>query len=153
MADTSKKRFLVDTNILVYSLDRSSPFQKLAVEFFRLCEQGEFKGAVAHQNVIELINTLIRDYKISNRESLKKTRVLIDEGVLEIIFPLPTTLGRFFDLAGKYKGKTFDLYLAATALDNGVEGIITNNPKDFEFISGFKVLTLGELKKFEDVKP
>jgi len=70
--------------------------------------------------------------------------------VQDIISPLPSTLSRYFNLTkskGVKRGNIFDYYLAATALDNGVDFILTNNADDFSEIEGFTATTLEEVRK------
>lgn len=148
MIATLKKSFLVDTNTLVYSLDINSQFSGPAAAFFEWSERSERELAVAHQNVIELVNVLVTDYSIVQSEAIEKVKILIEEKPFRLIFPLPTTIERFYKIAKRQIRKPFDLYLAATALDNGIDCIVTNDPKGFKGIEGLDVLSLIEVSKF-----
>jgi len=160
MTNISKKNFLVDTNILIYALDKKSLFFKKVVEFFEwseakkvrlfLAHDKKVRLFLAHQNLLELIRTLINDYGVSYKVAEKNARGFIDGEAINLISPLPSTLSRYFNLTkskGVKRGNIFDYYLAATALDNGVDFILTNNADDFSEIEGFTATTLEEVRK------
>jgi predicted nucleic acid-binding protein len=126
-----KEKYLVDTNILIYSLDKKSPFYTASCNLLR---DGLQKGArfiIAQQNLVELIAVLTKAYKISPNEALADAGSFAFN--FEIITPLPTTLETFERLLKQSKGQQqiFDIYLAATMRDNDVCRIITANKKDF----------------------
>lgn len=138
---TSGIRYLVDTNILVYSVNQRSPHY---ASTRKLLEEGLKQGAsfvVAHQNLIEFIAVLTKGYSILLNDALSDAESFASR--FEVIAPLPTTFERYIRLAQKTK-KTlypFDLYLAATMMDNDVERIITANAKDFEDVGFKEVIT------------
>ena len=77
-----------------------------------------------------------RVYKVKLEEILKDIKIFTS--YFEVISPLPTTFETFLKLLETNpKNYPFDLYLAATALDNQVFRIITANVKDFVNL-GFK---------------
>lgn len=145
MTITSKKRILVDTNILAYLSDKESPFFEKVFRFFSLCEENGTKIVMAQQNVIELVRTLVRDYGLTLPKSLEKVRLLLSEREFEIIHPFPSTLDLYFQLVSSGSKGTFDLYMASTAIDNGVDCIVTNDPKGFKGIKGLEVLSLRDI--------
>ena len=143
---TSGERYLVDTNVLVYSVNKGSPFY---VSSRQIIEEALLEGArlaVAHQNLIEFIAVLTRGYKIAEREALKDAGIFASQ--FDLIYPLYTTLQTYMSLARKlvYKAYPFDLYLVATMKDNGVDRIITANAKDFGG-TGLKEIIQVSLKK------
>lgn len=148
MIDIFGRSFLVDTNILVYSLDKKSPFHKSVAELFRLCEQKRIRLFVTHQNFLELVNTLVSDYGFVTSKAVESARVLLYEGSLYLIHPLPTTLNLCFDLLqSRIKRNVFDVYLAVTAIDNGVNSILTNNAEDFVGIPQLNVYGLSDISR------
>lgn len=147
MIDISKKSFLVDTNIWIYYFDTSSPFHPQAYDFFKVSLERQVKIVVAQQNFIEFVNTLTKDYKKSFSESVKEAEVFIRSGEFRVIFPLSTSLGLYKSLIKNGHKGAFDLYLAATAIDNGVDCIVTNDPKGFKGIKGLEVFSLEEIVK------
>ena len=146
MTDTSKKSFLVDTNLLVYLLDKSSEYNLQVYNFFEWVENNNRVLVIAQQNIVELVNTLVADYNLNFRQAVIKTKKLLDGKEFRVIFPLPTTLDRFFSLSSTKK-RAFDLYLIATALDNEVDTVITNNENDFTGVEGFNALSLEEIEE------
>lgn len=138
----SQTRYLVDTNILVYSVNQKSPHYSRAR---KLLEDGLEQGisfVVAHQNLIEFIAVLTRAYAVKLKNALLDAESFAAR--FEVIVPLPATFERYARLVQKAKQTLypFDLYLAATMLDNGVERIITANPKDFHDIGLKEVMAL-----------
>jgi len=133
---TSGARYLVDTNILLYSVDRKSPFHDWSKEILEAGLQHSSSLVVAHQNLIEFVAVLTRGYGVERKRALGDAQVFASR--FDVIFPLPTTLETFFQLADKEKTTyPFDLYLAATMLDNQITRIITGNGKDFRGV-GFE---------------
>ena len=133
---TSGAKYLLDTNILVYSVDRQSPFYVRSKE---ILENGLRQGisfAIAHQNLIEFVAVLTRGYGVERKQALGDAQVFAAR--FDVIFPFPTTIETFFQLADKQKATyPFDLYLAATMIDNQITRIITGNAKDFRGV-GFE---------------
>ena len=78
----------------------------------------------------------------------------LSSNLFRIIEPLPTTLFSFLTLLDKLeKPDIFDTFLAATTLDNDINCILTNNPKDFKNIQGLEVLNLKDLEKIVGKNP
>ena len=139
---TSQTRYLIDTNILVYSVNQQSPHYSKAR---KLLEDGLKQGVsfvVAHQNLIEFVAVLTRGYSVKLKDALLDAESFAAR--FEVIAPLPATFARYARLAQKAKQTLypFDLYLAATMLDNDVERIITANSKDFQGIGLKEVVAL-----------
>lgn len=135
-------RYLVDTNILVYSVNKGSPHYSSAR---KLLEEGFKQGVslvVAHQNLIEFVAVLTRGYSIKLKDALSDAESFASR--FEVIAPLPATFERYQQLAQKAKATLypFDLYLAATMLDNDMERIITADAKDFQGIGLKEVVAL-----------
>lgn len=138
---TSGARYLIDTNILVYSVNQGSPHYSSAR---KLLEEGfaqDVSFVVAHQSLIEFIAVLTRGYSIKLKDALSDAESFALR--FEVIAPLPTTFERYMQLAHKAKETLypFELYLAATMLDNDVERIITANAKDFQGVGLQEVIT------------
>ena len=135
-------KYLVDTNILVYSLNSNAPQYTRAKELLEAGFRDGVGFVVAHQNLMEFLAVLTRAYKIEVGQAMGDVEKFIS--CFEVIFPLSTTLGCFSELmTGSGKGVyPFDVYLAATMLDNGVERIITANAKDFQGLGLEEVITI-----------
>lgn len=138
----SEARYLVDTNILVYSVNQKSQKYHRAR---KLLEEGFEQGVpfvTAHQNLLEFIAVLTKGYAVKLEDALSDVKAFASR--FEVIAPLPFTFERYLNLAQKVGRKLypFDLYLTATMLDNGVERIITANPDDFRGVGLKEVITL-----------
>lgn len=130
---TSGAKYLVDTNILLYSVDRQSPFHVRSKEILEAGLQQDVSFVVAHQNLVEFVAVLTRGYGVERKQAVGDAQIFASR--FDVIFPLPTTLGIFFQLIDKEKTTyPFDLYLTATMLDNQITRIITGNGKDFRTV-------------------
>lgn len=130
---------LVDSNILVYAINLSSPKHKKAQEFL---QQNIGKLFIAHQNILETLRVLTHP-KFANpmkpNDAWKALETIIK--TCQIIHPNYQTYSIFEELVKKYHlsgDQIFDSYLIATALGNEITYIATDNIKDF--------------KKFEEIK-
>ena len=147
MRNTSSTNWAFDTNILVYLLDRKSPNHSLAVEAFKSAESQEKEIIIAQQNLVELIQVLTTWYGLSLRRAVAQAEKAADRNVT-LITPLPHTFSTYLDLCKKSnKPKNhFDLYLAATLLNNDVPTLITNDPSGFKTVKELTVLSLAEFR-------
>lgn len=132
---------LIDTNILVYSINIKSPKYKQAQKFL---EDNLGNLVLAHQNILETIKVLTQS-KFShpmNPKSAIEAVVKIAESC-QIIAPkigtefIALELMKNFNLSGN---RIFDAYLAATALVNGINVIATDNVKDFKKFREIKII-------------
>jgi len=128
-----RKALLIDSNILVYSINSSSPKHKKAQKFLQ-DNLGEL--VVAHQNIFESLRVLTHP-KFPSPMKIKDAMGAI-ENILEgctIISPDYRTHRIALELIKKYKltaDKLFDAYLVATALGNDIGIIATDNTQDFK---------------------
>ena len=127
---------LIDSNILVYSINSSSPKHKVAQHFIQ-SKVGKLE--IAHQNIFETLRVLTH----SKFPNPMKTNEAVDavESILnacDIITPDYKTHCIALELIKKYKivsNQIFDAYLVATAISNGIDSIATDNIKDFQVFS------------------
>jgi predicted nucleic acid-binding protein len=132
---------LLDTNVIVYSLNKKSPKNCSAKSFIR--ENAE-NLVIAHQNINETLRVITHPKypKPMDINHALKATVAIAEGI-SIIFPKENTVFITLELLEKYQIKSnhiFDAYLAATMLSNGIEEIATDNEKDFSILKEIKVI-------------
>jgi len=128
---------LVDSNILVYSVNTSSPKHKKAQNFL-MKNLGDLE--VAHQNIFETIRVLTHP-KFPKPMKINDAISAIENLLtgLTIISPDYRTHRITLELIKKYKlslDKVFDAYLVATALSNDIETIATDNTKDLQKFTG-----------------
>ena len=124
---------LIDSNILVYSFNSSSPKHKKAQNFLQ-DNLGEL--VVAHQNIFETLRVLTHP-KFPSPMKIEDALEAIDN-ILKgctVISPDYRTHHITLELIKKHKlsaDEVFDAYLVATALGNGIGIIATDNTKDFK---------------------
>jgi len=125
---------LVDSNILVYALQHTSP-KKSVAQHFLVDHQAEL--VVAHQNILETLRILTHT-KFPN-SVIPKDAIESLEGIvsgLVVVYPSCETISIFWELVTKYNKSSnalFDVYLVATMLSHGIQIIVTDNQKDFSF--------------------
>lgn len=132
---------LVDSNILVYAVNRSSPKHKIA-QIFLQNNIGHLE--VAHQNILEALRVLthpkfpspmkIQDALKAINSIIKACRVVYPEGKTYHITLL------LIDKNKPVSDQIFDAYLAATALSNGITTIATDNIRDFKKFKGISLI-------------
>jgi len=146
MQITSNTRYLLDTNILIYSVDSASPFHTKAKETILQIKDKQAEGVVAQQNILEFSHVLMRTYGISPTEVVEDSKAILED--FSLITPLPSTLPLFLSFVEETNKKNVvhDLYLAATMLDNGISTIITANEQDFLSIPGISVYNPWAMK-------
>lgn len=129
---------LVDTNILVYAYHRSSEHHLVAKNFLEdlLGRQIPF---LSIQNLIEFYSIVTNhkrvDSPLTQKESKQKLDQIINGGFYRIVSPLKTTPNTLTTLLSKISVTAtdiFDLHLAATMIDNGINTIYTADTTIFK---------------------
>lgn len=126
------KLVLVDSNILVYAVNSSSPKHQAAQSFLQTYI-GQL--VLAHQNIFESLRVLTHrkfEYPMTATGAGKAIGSIAE--LCRIIEPNRNTYYLALGLAQKYSlygDEIFDAYLAATALSNDVTVIATDNTKHF----------------------
>lgn len=121
---------LIDSNILIYALNASSPKHIIAQAFLQAHAE---EMIFAQQNIFETLRILTHTKfptPFSPDNALKAVQALVNHA--QIITPTPETAAIAFELTRKYQitgAEIFDAYLVATALSNDVETIATDNVK------------------------
>ncbi len=123
---------LIDSNILIYSLNQASPKQAPAQTFLR--QQAEL--IFAQQNIFETIRILTHS-KFPNPftidEAVKAVRTITNHA--RVICPTLETQDLALELIQKYRvtgTEIFDAYLVATAISNEIDEIATDNLQHLE---------------------
>ncbi|MDZ7290984.1 MAG: type II toxin-antitoxin system VapC family toxin [candidate division KSB1 bacterium] len=144
--------WLIDTNVLIYSYDKEQSLHLQSYHFIEQAFAGEVRGTIAQQNLLEFLAVVTNpkrvEYPLSLEDALQKITLYVAS--FPVICPSAKTLFTFAGLVSKYpamREHIFDLYLAATALDNGINRICTWNVKHFRKLSEVEVRTPGEILK------
>ena len=134
-------KILLDSNIIIYSLNKLSPKCMQAQGFI---VENQSNLVVAHQNINETLRILTHKTFPSSMTSGQALKAV--DGILlglEIINPLPVTYNIVKELISLYKLKgntVFDAYLVATMLSNDINHIATDNVKHFKLFKQIKVV-------------
>lgn len=131
---------LVDSNILIYSINSDSPKHKKAQKFLN---DNLSNLEVAHQNILESIRVLTHrrfSRPMNLKDALNSVLNIIKS--CSVISPNQNTYYLAIELINNYKlsgNRIFDAYLAATALSNGIYTIATDNVRDFQKFKELKI--------------
>ena len=134
-------QILVDSNILIYSLNRSSPKNKIAKKFL----SDNFKDIViAHQNILETYRIVTHQkFPKTSRTQQQKKKYFRFFRSFDLISPNQFTFQILLELMKKYdiySDNVFDAYLVSTAISNDIFDIATDNEKDFRKYAEIKIL-------------
>jgi len=140
-------KVMVDSNILIFSNIAEMPEYILAREKLL---------ALIDQGYTFVVNTIIiseMNYKLqkilNSEESHTRTKKLLHSRYFEY-FPIDdTTLESAIDLSFASKIRINDAIIAQHCLDLGLDGIFTDNVKDFKKIPGLTIIHLREGEKQE----
>lgn len=132
---------LVDSNILIYAINSSSP-KHLSAQAYLQANVGQM--TIAHQNILETLRVLTHSkfpYPMTTTDAIKAI-LSIAKGC-HVIEPQTDTYHIALALIQKHglKGdKVFDAYIVATAISVGISSIATDNTKDFTIFEGVSVI-------------
>lgn len=134
----SKKPSLLDTNILVYAADETSPFHEKSKSLRDKGLSSQLNLCICPQVLAEFFAIITDPRRVENPREPKEAieeieKYLRSENILKI-YPQEDTLLHTIRLLKKYnlrKQRVFDAQLVATMLSNGVTKIYTFNQEDF----------------------
>ncbi len=133
---------LLDSNLIVYAVNSSSPKQVESQEFIKsnieeLC--------LSHQNILESIRVLTHPKFSSPMDPVGASEaVWAIANSIRLITPNQESLFLFKELIDKYNlmgNKIFDVYLVATAMANEIFSVATDNVKDFKKFEEISVIS------------
>ena len=131
---------ILDSNIIIYSINISSPKHKEAQKFIQNYRSELF---VAHQNVFESLRVLTHKKFPSPMKSISAIKSVFQiTKALRIVSPNYESYYLSLELIRKYDLKSdqvFDAYLVGTALSNDINTIATDNEKDFKVIKEINI--------------
>lgn len=140
-------KILLDTNILVHSHNRASPYQKRASNVIRKAMHGEIEAYIAPQILYEFFAVVTNpkkvEYPLSSDEALDICLDFWECREIEKANPTSKAPREVFKLAKESKlskGEIFDCLLAVTAKESGMEMIYTENIDHFKAYGFLKAL-------------
>lgn len=132
---------LIDSNILIYSINSSSPKHTKAQKFLQDNIQ---QLEVAHQNIFESLRVLTHPkfvHPMRITDALIAVNTIVE--VCNIISPDYKSHRIALELISKFKltsDQIFDAYLVATVLSNDIDIIASDNVKDLGKFELIKVI-------------
>lgn len=129
----------IDTNILVYADDSSSPHYEIAKHCLERALKDDLKVCLSHQILSEyfsvITSTRMAGFPLSAEEAKGRVLFLNRTRRVKKVYLKRSTLKRCIEFCaeqGITGARIFDAFYATTLLDNGVRRLITQNTKDFE---------------------
>ena len=139
---------LLDTNIIVYAADTSSPFHQNSKNIRDNALLGNLEICICPQVLMEFFAILTDSKRVKNprapEEVIAEMEKYLSSKNISMIYPKRDTLPKTIELLGKYNLKrqiVFDAQLVATMLSNNVTRIYTYNQDDFLKFEEVEVLT------------
>jgi len=144
----TSKISLLDTNILVYAADETSPFHQAAVSLREKGLKGETLLCVCPQVLNEFFAIITDPRRVNNPRTPKEAilemgKYFHSKSILKI-YPGPNIVKIILDLLKRYevtRQEIFDLQLVATMLSNNVTRLYTYNQADFLKFKEIEVLS------------
>lgn len=133
-------KILIDTNILVYGIDKESAFFNRAR---KVLDQEKHQLVTTSKNLTEFLAVITKTsgYNLGIETALEIIEEII-EGV-EIVYPTRESLAIFLGLMNQYqpKGlKIHDIEIISIGLGNGIQKVATFNTKDFKYVKEISLL-------------
>jgi len=138
------KKYLIDTNILIYAVNENSAYHEKALDLLQNIAVKSYNACISTQNILEFQRVLTHKSfeNVLPQENIDEiVKIWLD--YFEVIFEDKTVWLEYQKLTKRIKpsgNKIFDLWLSATMKANGVDVIITVNTKDFKNIKGIKAI-------------
>ena len=130
---------LLDTNILVYAYNQSSPHQKQASEILKKTMHREIQACLTPQVLYEFFSVVTSakrvEHPISSTEAANICLDLWECNEIEKLNPsaiAPFEVFKYVEELNLSKAQIFDCVLAVTAKENNIDNISTENIADFK---------------------
>lgn len=132
-----KSAGFVDSNIIIYSLNKTSSFHIRASKLLQQLLDSSFY--LTPQVILETYNVITDAKKavepLTSKQANTALYSILNHPACNLIVPTEKTLAICIDLATQYnllgQQKIYDCYLAATILENHIEFLYTANTEDF----------------------
>jgi predicted nucleic acid-binding protein len=131
---------VLDTNILIYALDKDSIFHEKSKE---IMESSAFNQFITTKSISEY-------FAVCSKLDIEHEKMIAFYDEIEknitFLFPTDKSLSLFTELIGKYKprgNRIFDIEIVSVMLANDVKNLATFNIADFKNITEINLLPLG----------
>jgi len=134
-------KILLDTNVLIYSIDEGSKYFKQA----QIILTEQFELYTTSKNLSEFLSVITRIPK--NPLSLSDALLIVEDfrNIMTILYPDEESFLIFQDLLQKYKPiglKIHDYEIISIGIANQVTTIATFNEKDFREVKEIKLYSI-----------
>jgi uncharacterized protein len=136
----------LDTGILIYAADTSSPFHKRATEFLEQAISGKWAACVCDQSLHELAAALTSErlvkHPLTPAAAWKMVDKLLRYPQPQVLYSDDTILRRAFRMMERYpmqKSRFAETHIAATMLAHGVKVLVTADSQAFSAIREIEV--------------
>ncbi|HNZ27240.1 MAG TPA: PIN domain-containing protein [Spirochaetota bacterium] len=129
-------KIVLDTNILIYSIDRNSIYYEFSNKLIN-----SYDCFITSKNITEFVNVLSKNKNIEYSFIEKKFLSLYNN--FTVLYTNKNSLEIFKDFVIKYKpvgNKIFDIEIASIMLSSGIDTIGTVNKSDFENMTEIKII-------------
>ncbi|MFC2131177.1 type II toxin-antitoxin system VapC family toxin [Bacteroidota bacterium] len=143
-----KNTCLIDTNLIVYALNKDSEFHKECLAIMSAALNGKLKAAIAEKSLYEFYAITTDKRRVEKPVSVKKATEIIELLIgskIDILYSSPASISKTIELIRKYKVRKqdiFDYVLIGIMLASSITQIYTYNKKDFSRIKEIRVLEL-----------
>ena len=137
---TENERTIIDTNILIYSVDTTDKEKQIIAREIISATSIQDNAHISIQNLAEFSNAVTRrtQYPFTHEEAKNYVRNFAD--VFNVMAYSEKEIQTAHDICHNYKTHFWDALLAATMKANNINIIITENEKDFKKIKGITVI-------------
>ena len=134
-------KILLDTNVLIYSIDEDSKYFEKAHQIF----SEELELYTTSKNLSEFLSVVTRIPQ--NRLSIKDALLVLEDfiNVMTILYPNEESIIQFKKILEKYEPSGLQIHdyeILSIALSNQITTIATFNEKDFRKVKEIKLFTL-----------
>jgi len=133
------QKILLDTNVLVYAHNRSSPKHHQASCILIAAAEGSINAHISHQNLLEFYSVMTNPRKVTPSPPIREVQeICIDlweSRKIKKIFAKEKTTIEALSIAtasGLTGAQIFDCAIALTARDSHVDYVWTENVSDFK---------------------
>ena len=145
---TFNKTCFLDTNILVYAADTTSPFHAACKELREQGMTGNIPLCISPQVLFEFFAVITSPKRVTqpvkSQEALDEMTKYLRANHIMKIYPKSTVIEKTIELCQKYNTKSqeiFDVQIVATMLSNGITAIYTYDTGHFSRFEEIEVLT------------
>lgn len=127
----------IDSNILVYALNKDLPEHKACNDLLKNIAEGNETVSIPAIVFMESFHALVHAYKFKESEVKERIEAILDSENINVLDITISTIFLAFEIAEDYKTGGRDSLIAASLLENNVKTIYSHD-KDFDKIETIK---------------